>query len=947
MAVTAQININVNSKEAQANTDKLSQSINNAGKSSLSLKNELRQVTVELQGLAPGSARFTELSQRAGQLRDTIADTSAVINATAGNAVENLGKALGNSIQLGVAGFQALSSAQVLFGSENEELNKTLARMGALLNLSQAIQTFGGLGDKLTEIKAGFTPLLQSLGLMATQQTTVAIATGAADAALVGEAVAADGAAVSTGFFAAALNALPLVAIVTALGLLVGGLISYASASGDTEKAAKKRNEALKKQREEEQKATETIAKESAEYVGLIYQLKATNVGSEDRKKLIKDINATYGTTLKNISDETKFQQQLNLEVANYIAYQKAKFQLQKNEEAIGRNLEKQSELEKELAKAQKLYNDEYFIKLKQDDLNAGTRIANLEKYQASINRIKSEIDAANKRLESYGKVAVDVNAVIKDVTKGGKQYGEQLKDNNNSLKDSNGSTEDALDVNEKYAKLLDEVKDKLDREIYAQQTSEKYRIDRINGIQKETEAVNKLYSDERQSIIDKALKNELEALDIKFKKQGKTEQAYLDAAKIIKDNYQTYLLDSEKKLLEQLDVYQKEDLQKVQDNYTTKEKIVQETTQNIITNTQLLQIQYEKSEAIRVIDESIKTEEEKNKAKLEVRKKYAQQEIDLLNKNLQEQKNLAKLSLDQTLADTDKTIAEKEQAQADYDQKIVKMTQDTADKINAINAEVKSPIDKSDLDESLEEISKYVDAVANLFNQLSTTLSMIQEERSKNEEARIEGMYEFEKDSLDNQLAENIISRDQYDNKVKELDQQKEQETLQLRRQEFQSNKRLNMANAVITGAQAVLSTFAGTPGGLIIKGIAAALAATFAAIQFGVISSQEFTAAGGGIVPGTGSGDVDSVRSFLAPGETVINTQSSQMYPELLNSINMAGGGVSLKPDLPAVNKPDGELRVFGDNKINQPLRAYVVETDVTDTQRRVDRIKRSAEF
>jgi hypothetical protein len=125
------------------------------------------------------------------------------------------------------------------------------------------------------------------------------------------------------------------------------------------------------------------------------------------------------------------------------------------------------------------------------------------------------------------------------------------------------------------------------------------------------------------------------------------------------------------------------------------------------------------------------------------------------------------------------------------------------------------------------------------------------------------------------------------------------------------------------------------------------AALVGGLSAIQFGVISSQEFTAAGGGIVPGTGSGDVDSVRSFLAPGETVINTQSSQMYPELLNSINMAGGGVSLKPDLPAVNKPDGELRVFGDNKINQPLRAYVVETDVTDTQRRVDRIKRSAEF
>ena len=123
--------------------------------------------------------------------------------------------------------------------------------------------------------------------------------------------------------------------------------------------------------------------------------------------------------------------------------------------------------------------------------------------------------------------------------------------------------------------------------------------------------------------------------------------------------------------------------------------------------------------------------------------------------------------------------------------------------------------------------------------------------------------------------------------------------------------------------------------------------IAAAFAAIQIGVISSQQFTAAGGGIVPGMGSGMVDSVPSMLAPGETVINAQSSSMYPELLNSINMAGGGISLKPDLPGINKSDSEVRVFGDNKVNQPIRAFVVETDVTDTQKRVNRIKRSAEF
>jgi hypothetical protein len=938
MATTATININVNSKQAEGSVDKLSGSINKFAGSANSLRTELRQVTQELQGLEPGSKRFQELSQRAGELRDRIADTNAVINATAGNITENFGRALGNTIQVGVAGFQALSSAQVLFGTENEDLQRSLAQMGALLNLSQAIETFGGLGDKLTEIKAGFTPVLQQLGLMATTQTEVAIATGAADAALVGEAVAADGAAVSTGLFATALNALPLVAIVTALGLLVAGLVSYASASGDSEKASKKRNETLKKQREEEQKATKTIAEESAEYVGLIYQLKATNAGSEERKKLIKDINTTYGTTLKNLKDETAFQQQLNLEVANYIAFQKAKFQLQKNEELITKNLEKQSDINKNINETQKKIKALQNIKLGQDDLRAGKIAQDLQDLNKVLLQYQGQLDAANKRLESYGKVAVDVNAVINEVTKGGKQYGDQNKDNTNT-------TEDATDANEKYAKVLEEVKNKLEREISVQQTQEKLRADRLSGIEKETEAVNKLYSDERQSIIDRALENELEALDIKFKKEGKSEEDYIKAAQVIRDNYQTYLLDSEKKLLEQLDVYQKEDLQNVQDNYTTKEKIVQQTTENILTNTQLLQIQYEKEEQIRQIDEAKGTEEEKNKAKIEVRQKYAQREIDLLEKNLQEQKNLAKLNLDQTLADTDKTISEKEQAQADYDKKIVEMTQQTADKINEINAGVKPPLDEKSLEKSVEKIGEYVDAVATLFNSLSTTLTMIQDARSEKEETRIEGLYNFEKTALDNQLAENIISRDQYDNKVKELDQQREQETLQLRRQEFQSNKRLNMANAVIAGAQAVLQALGSAPPPINI--ILAALVAGLSAAQFGIISSQEFTAAGGGIVPGMGSGNVDSVQSLLAPGETVINTQSSQMYPELLNSINMAGGGVSLKPDLPATNKVNPSVEFFGDNKKDSPIRAYVVETDVTDTQKRVDRIKRSAEF
>ena len=938
---TATININVNSKDAQGSVDKLSQSINNAGGTAASLKAQLRQVTQELQGLEPGSKRFTELSTKAGQLRDQIQDTNAVITATAGNVTENFGRALGNTIQLGVAGFQGLMAAQTLFGVENEDLQKTLAQMGALLNLSQAIETFGGLGDKLVEIKAGFTPILTQLGLMKTAQTGVAVSTTAADAALVGEAVAADGAAVSTGLFATALNALPLVAIVTALGLLVAGLISYASASGDAEKNEKKRIASLKAQREEEEKARKTIAGESAEYVGLISQLKATNEGSKEREDLIKKINTTYGTTIKNIKDETKFQEQLNLEIANYIAYQRAKFELQKNEEKITLNLSKQDEIKKNIKNTEDQIAS---IKARQknlgpDSLEAGTLSAKLQEAQKQLGVYQSQLSSAEKRLESYGKVAVDVNDVISEVTDGGQKYGNQTNDNTNNV-------ETLTEETQKYADLLDEVKNKIEREISVQQTSEKLRSDRLTGIEKEINSIDKLYGDERQSIIDKAIQRELTLLDERFKKEGKSEEDYRIAAQGIRDNYQQYLLDSEKQLLTELETYRQEDLDNVKQSYSTKEQIVLETTKNIQTQTRMLQLEFEKNEALRIIDESKKTEEEKNKAKLDVRQKFAQYEIDLLNKNLEEQKRIMKLQLDDTLKDESKTASEKLQAQADYDQKIIKATQETADKINEINDGVKPPFDNDDkLQKSLEKINEYADAIATAFNSLSTTLTMINDQRFAEEENAITGRYDFEKQALENQLAEGVIAREQYDNSLKELDQQREQETLQLKKKEFDANKKLNIANAIINGAQAVLQALGSAPPP--INFILAALVGGLAAVQVGVISSQEFTAAGGGIVPGIGSGMVDTVPARLAPGETVINAQSSSMYPELLNSINMAGGGISLKPDMPATNSVNPEVKLFSDNKSNQPVRAYVVETDVTDTQKRINRIKSSAEF
>ena len=97
---TAQININVNAQGAGKSVDDLSKKISAAGGSAQSLRLELRKVTQELQGLEPGSARFVELSQRAGQLRDQIQDTNAVVTASAGSVTENFDRAVSNTVQI-------------------------------------------------------------------------------------------------------------------------------------------------------------------------------------------------------------------------------------------------------------------------------------------------------------------------------------------------------------------------------------------------------------------------------------------------------------------------------------------------------------------------------------------------------------------------------------------------------------------------------------------------------------------------------------------------------------------------------------------------------------------------------------------------------------------------------------------------------------------------------
>ena len=466
-------------KKVDATVGQHQRNVGNYEGATMSLRAELRKLTQELANMDTADPRFASMAQRAGELRDSMQDTQGVIQATAGTAVENLAGSMVRAGQVGVAAFQGVQSAMVLAGVENEQLLRSMAQLQAVAGLADALQVLGGLGDTLTQIRAGFTAAAQKLGILVAVKEADVVATNTQTTATIAQEAATEGATVATGLLGKSMKALPIVAIVAALASLVYMVYDYVTSSSKAEEATKKRTDAERRANEETRKSAEFVAKESSEFVGLIMQLKSTNEGSKERSKLISDINAQYGTTLKNLKDETAFQAQLNQAVTDYIEYAKAKFKMQQYEEARQRNLKLQQEatikynkeianLNKEILspELQKAYNkalkegkieldglsDKYRDRNIQESLEY-KRLVELKKTHDDYNKTISD---ANDRLENYGIAQVKLT----DIT--GKY--------NVTAKESNDIKNETIKVNEDLKKSLEELQQQFQNDTLTQE---------------------------------------------------------------------------------------------------------------------------------------------------------------------------------------------------------------------------------------------------------------------------------------------------------------------------------------------------------------------------------------------------------------------------------------------------------------------------------------------
>lgn len=796
-------------------TDKISDGLDKAAASSKNLKQQLREMTNELQGLEPGSKRFNELSTAAGKLKDQIADTNSVIKATAGSSVENLSTAFSKTAGIGIAAFQGIGGAMAMFGGDAEQIQVLMGRLQGAMAMGQALKEFGALGDTFTDIKSAVVAAVSKMGLFTTATVTQAAATGAQTGATEVATIAQEGLNKS-------MLANPIFLIIAGVGALIAAFTLFSSKSEETEKAEKKRAEATKAAAKATKEGQEAIAKESGEFVGLIYQLKATNTNSKERSTLMKQINGTYGTTLQNLSDETAFQASLNEAVGDYIDLQYNKFKLQKNQKYIDQQLQKQFDAEQKMNAARKEA---------QEQVDSGLRrsIEDVFSYRGDLRELYTEGEKGQQeaigQLEKLGARRGQLKGQQDDLTEGGKKYVAQQTVVNNVDKGS-------ISINEELKASLEELT--------------KSQYERTHSVEENLLKVKETKDEELK--LKHSLSTDLVNRDQQLKDALLLNQSdYDDKIKKVNEDNNKKLQEDKEKYYNYLDSLEEDASVK---RLQSLDKEIEQLDTFLLDKT-ITQEQYNED----VKNATQRAEEDITKIKKEEADKQA--EID---------KVANRKKIDDIISTTSELAS------------IISGIRDTSSGfLNDIVSNTLSGVSKmveltnTEFKTTAEKIGAYAQAIGGIISGFVSAAQEANQQRVEENIASIELNNQTEKNLITEQYNNGIISKTDYDGQVANLDKIAKDKTLEVKKKAFEDDKKYKIASATIAGITGAVAAFTGAMSlgpiaGPIVGGVLAAAVGVMTGLNIQKIKASKFD--GGAVTPtGPGSGGSAGTSTSAAP--------------------------------------------------------------------------------
>lgn len=963
MAKTAQITISVNTKSAIKSIADLNNEIGESVVTVNDLRMTVDSLQQELESTEVGSERFKELKQALIETNTQLKNYELSIEALDSEQVASELKSV-------AGGFMDMAAGMVLIGASGQKME-------------ELVQTFAQL-EGATKIVTGGMEAFASFQKLQNNITTKAIALQESlAAATMKSGVSGKIASVGLGILNTVMNANPVFLLVTGLAALTAGLAYFFLSTNEAAEAQERFNQTMEegnRLRETAQNIRQTNIKiQQNEISGAKEILNAEIKLLESKTKLNdaeKELLETKREALQEleaeelqiITDESVKQAKENARIINDQFHSiRLSIRATDEEDAGGDNIAAgYDSLLTKLQGVQTSFNnierafttgqitaEEYKTGLDQIQTSA-TLLTN------TLGRAMTELGADTDEGELF-QGAIDggdeLVKVIRDASSNATDLVNTLQDTKTAQelakietetekiaraeKEAKEREEARKKAMEKRKKLLEDINSIMNREKAALREIAKVRTQLIDDeFDKQTELANMTYGTERDKLIDGAIAREEAKLGEKFVKGLLSEKQYREAIAEVEENGADYLLDVEKQLLDEKKKLRDKEVQDIEDSRELERLSQLRLLQDVdVINQERLKrsLEMKKEEAIFVAEQTIKDEKELQERLLQINKQYQDREISLVRSMEKEKLDSRKAQYRQDIQNKELTDAEKLELEAQYNKDVVDITADAQSEVKAI------------LEGTVEEVKDYTfqltdgqqlifDSVVAGIQQSMEIINQALQESADRATERREREYEREQEGLNALLANKTISQEAFDQKSAQLEQKKQQEETAAKRRQFRINKANDITNAVISTAQAVLQGLAAAPPpvGPILASINGALGAA----QIGVISAQKFRAARGGVVPGSPSG-VDSVDALLAPGEMVINSNSSSMFGSLLSEINQAGGGIPLAPQSQSVSP------TFQSNDKQSVVRAYVVESEVTDVQKKVSRIERSSEF
>jgi hypothetical protein len=479
----------------------------NAAASAKTLKEQrvaLKELQSTLGQLEQGTEAFDKVASAAGSLKDGIADLRAQTNFYADDLRTLSGLSdIGSGI---AAGFGLATSALEALGVGSENAQEAIKKLEIAQTALVSIQTIGNLVQKESAGNILIANALKKVGI------TLTVAEGAA----------VEGLTIKQRILNIVQKASPMGILIGVVGALTAAYAIFGNKTKEVTEEQKALNTQLEKTRADGEIEIKTFNSQ-------IEALKKLKTGSEERAIAIKAINDTYGTTLKNLSDENAFLKQVNLAQADYVAGAKRRIEVKINESKVESFLT-QAQTKREqsrfaAAKAQEILdkNDTLRKQLKgktdEEIANLGLVTSEGQEVRRLLNikiTAQKEADALNKRADN----ALNINAKL--ITKEtAQQKAARLKADEDAKKaeekrlaDLQKADKKATDLANKTFKSLLELRQKAaDQLIETQLELQKTQLSNDENYYDESlsefESYNKLYLQEFNSAQDALLQNQ------------------------------------------------------------------------------------------------------------------------------------------------------------------------------------------------------------------------------------------------------------------------------------------------------------------------------------------------------------------------------------------------------------------------------------------------------